>query len=61
MTRTVFERSVISSAAAGDTVNFSCSGTITLTSTITLGKNVTIDGSGQTVETLWRCALSTTA
>ena len=46
-------RSVISSAAAGDTVTFGCSGTITLTSggggPITLSKNLTIDGSGQTV------------
>ena len=46
-------RSVISSAAANDMVNFGCSGTITLTSggggAITLSKNLTIDGNGQTV------------
>jgi hypothetical protein len=46
-------RTVISNAAAGDTVSFGCSGTITLTSggggTITLSKNLTIDGSGQAV------------
>ena len=36
-------RNVIASAAAGDTVNFSCSGTITLASTISLDKNLTID------------------
>jgi predicted outer membrane repeat protein len=46
-------RSVISSAAPGDTVNFSCSGTITLTAAgggaITLSENLIIDGTGQTV------------
>ncbi len=46
-------RSVISSAAAHDTVTFACSGTITLTSTrggaIVLSKDLTIDGSGQAV------------
>ena len=36
-------RNVIASAATGDTVNFSCSGTITLASTISLDKNLTID------------------
>jgi hypothetical protein len=36
----------ITNAAAGDTVNFSCSSTITLPSTITLSRNLTIDGSG---------------
>src|SRR5262249_15310562 len=43
-------RSVIANAAAGDTVRFSCSGTITLTSAtggpITLSTSVIIDGSG---------------
>src|SRR5689334_17671630 len=46
-------RSVISSAAAGDTVAFGCSGTITLTSggggPIVLSKDLTIDGGGQEV------------
>ena len=40
---------VIAAAAAGDTITFSCSGTITLSSTITLDKNLIIDGSGQAV------------
>ena len=40
---------VITAAAAGDTVNFSCSGTITLTATLLIDKDLTIDGSGQTV------------
>jgi hypothetical protein len=40
---------VITAAADGDTVNFSCSGTITLTATLTIDKNLTLDGSGQTV------------
>jgi len=40
---------VITAASAGDTITFSCSGTITLSSTITLDKNLIIDGSGQTV------------
>lgn len=39
-------RNVIANAAANDTVKFSCSGTITLASTITLDKNLTIDGDG---------------
>ena len=34
---------------ASDTVNFSCSGDITLTSTLTISGNMTLDGSGQTV------------
>jgi hypothetical protein len=42
-------RQVIASAAAGDTVNFSCSATITRGSTIELDKSLTIDGSGQSV------------
>jgi hypothetical protein len=40
---------VITAAVAGDTVNFSCSGTITLTATLLIDKDLTIDGSGQTV------------
>jgi hypothetical protein len=40
----------ITNAAAGDTVNFSCSGTITLASTITLSKDVKIDASGAPVQ-----------
>jgi len=40
---------VITAAAAGDTVVFSCSGAITLTATITIDKNLTIDGAGQSV------------
>ncbi len=39
----------MTAASAGDTVNFSCSGTITISTTLTLDKNLTIDGSGQTV------------
>ena len=39
----------INAASAGDTITFSCSGTITLSSTITLGKNLIIDGGGQSV------------
>jgi hypothetical protein len=43
----------INSAAAGDTIVFGCSGTITFTSSVifqyTIQKNLTIDGSGQTV------------
>ena len=40
---------VINAATWNDTINFSCSGTITLSSTITLAKNLTIDGTGQSV------------
>ena len=40
---------VITAAAAGDTVVFSCSGTITLTSTLAIAKNIGIDGTGQSV------------
>ena len=40
---------VIAAASAGDTITFSCSGAITLSSTITLDKNLIIDGSGQAV------------
>jgi len=39
----------ITAAASGDTINFSCSGTITLAATITIAKNLTINGDGQTV------------
>jgi pectate lyase len=35
--------------SGGGTVTFSCSGTITLTSTITIASDTTIDGSGQAV------------
>ncbi len=35
--------------AGGGTVTFSCSGTVVLTSTITIAANTTIDGAGQTV------------
>ena len=35
-------RNVIANATAGDTVNFACSGTITLGSTIELSKNLTL-------------------
>lgn len=40
---------VIAAAGSGDTVNFSCSGTITLDSTLNFSKDLTLDGSGQTV------------
>ncbi|HEU0026642.1 MAG TPA: HYR domain-containing protein [Ktedonobacterales bacterium] len=41
---------VIGSASAGDTIGFSCSGTIPITSTLTISTNdLTLDGSGQTV------------
>jgi hypothetical protein len=40
---------VISSASAGDTITFSCSGTIPITSTLVISTNLTIDGSGQTI------------
>src|SRR5450432_2344317 len=40
-------RNAISSAAAGDTINFKLSGTITLTSgQLTINKNLTIDVAG---------------
>ncbi len=39
----------IGSAISGDTINFSCSGTIPITTTLTISKNLTLDGSGQTV------------
>ena len=40
---------VIGSASALDTITFSCSGTIPITSTLTISKNLTLDGSGQSV------------
>jgi len=41
---------VISSASAGDRITFSCSGTIPITSTLTIStNNLTLDGSGQAV------------
>ncbi|HWE60906.1 MAG TPA: hypothetical protein VHB98_04275, partial [Chloroflexota bacterium] len=46
-------RSAISSAVAGDTLRFTCSGTIDLTSdgggTLSISKNLTLDATGQTV------------
>ncbi len=39
----------ITAAVWGDTINFSCSATITLTAMIYINKNLTIDGTGQTV------------
>jgi hypothetical protein len=40
---------LLAALAGGSTVTFSCSGTITLTGTITIVTDTTIDGSGQTV------------
>jgi HYR domain len=40
---------VISSASAGDTIMFSCGGTIPISSTLTISQNLTLDGSGQSV------------
>ena len=40
---------VLASASAGDTITFSCSGTIPITSTLTISKNLTINGTGQSV------------
>jgi len=39
----------ITTAAVGDIITFSCSGTITLTSTLNITKKLTIDGTGQSV------------
>jgi hypothetical protein len=36
-------------ATSGDTINFSCSGTITLSRPLSIDKNLTLDGSGQKV------------
>jgi HYR domain len=41
--------SAISNAASGDTITFGCSGTITLSQTLVISKNLTLDGSGQAV------------
>src|SRR5215467_8391094 len=41
--------STISSTPAGDTITFGCSGTILITTVVVIGKNLTLDGSGQTV------------
>ncbi len=42
--------SVLSSASAGDTITFSCSGTIPIISTLMIGtNNLTLDGRGQSV------------
>jgi hypothetical protein len=40
---------VIGSATAGDTITFSCSGSIPISSTLTISQNLTLDGSGQSV------------
>jgi hypothetical protein len=40
---------VIGSATAGDTIKFSCSGSIPISNTLTISQNLTLDGSGQTV------------
>jgi predicted outer membrane repeat protein len=40
---------VIGSASAGDTIQFSCSGTIPISSTLTISQDLTLDGSGQSV------------
>lgn len=46
-------RAAVANAAPGDTLTFTCSGTVTLTDAgggpISIGKNLTIDGSGQSV------------
>ena len=43
------EAHLLAALAGGGTVTFSCSGTITLTATITIAADTTIDGSGQNV------------
>ena len=43
------EASLVTALSGGGTVSFTCSGTITLTSPITIAANTTIDGSGQSV------------
>lgn len=40
---------IISDASAGDTIRFSCSGTIPITSTLLIDKNLAVDGSGQRI------------
>ena len=42
-------QNAISSTSPGGTITFSCSGTITLTSQLVIDKDLTLDGSGQTV------------
>ncbi|GER87746.1 hypothetical protein KDW_19080 [Dictyobacter vulcani] len=42
-------QTAIASAAAGDTIKFQCNGTIVLISTVTIAKDLTFDGTGQTV------------
>jgi len=42
-------QNAISSTSPGGTVTFSCSGTITITSQLVIDKDLTLDGSGQTV------------
>jgi hypothetical protein len=41
--------STINNAAAGDTINFNCSGIITLGATLDITKTLTLDGTGQSV------------
>jgi len=43
------EANLLTALSEGGTVSFACSGTITLTSPITIAANTTIDGSGQSV------------
>jgi hypothetical protein len=43
------EAHLLAALAGGGTVTFACSGTITLTNTITIAADTTIDGSGQSV------------
>ena len=62
-------RAAVAAAAPGDTVDFACGGTITLTAAgggpIVLDKNLTIDGSGQGVTISgggrWGCSRSVPA
>jgi hypothetical protein len=42
-------RSAVTHASSGDTITFGCSGDIKLTGTLTISKNLTLDGSGQSV------------
>ena len=41
--------SALSSATNGNTIDFSCSGTISITSTLVISSSITLDGSGQQV------------
>ena len=43
------ESHLVAALSGGGSVTFACSGTITLTSTITIASNTTLDGAGQTV------------